>query len=459
MRTITLTLIVAALLSPIVRAEEDPLSLQTCVQQALANNIAIRESFERLVSAESAYRVSRRLTATSIGAEVLTGQSSPSEMITQKTVKLDLLHNAETGDAITLAHTTYSLGGGSDPQNRLDAIYRKRLRKGGGLDSGKYEIEKAYRIFQKEEILNELARRNIVESAFLRYYAVVSARLLVDVREESLRNAREALNRTEKLLTENMLTILEKSRAETRVAEARFDLISAEATLQRSKDELAILIGRSPRRPFEIRYEIPYKPGIPPEEECVAGALENRLELPLIRLDVRDQEADLRLAENRNLPRMDLVGQYHLSPGLLLLGEVPRSNYPSWSLGFESSFPIGDIKPTEDRERALRLIALRTHTLDQKKDLITQEVKEALRRLGTAQKTVEIYEEYARQAEEGLRIAIRSWEEGLSTNREVLEAQVAVVRAKAALLTAKADSIVAEAHLRNTVGLDGRDHL
>ncbi len=180
--------------------------------------------------------------------------------------------------------------------------------------------------------------------------------------------------------------------------------------------------------------------------EAVAEALQLRPEVRLLDLALENREAGLRIARSNALPSLDLFGSWQ-----------DRSNEleeRDWTVGLELSVPISSSSLREAVRQArwaLLVLEQERENLDQE---ITAEVRAEARSASAAQANVEIASQAVEVARRSLRSAERLAEEGLRTNRDVLDAQDDLTREERSLVTSKTDYYLSLVRLRRVIGID-----
>jgi outer membrane protein TolC len=175
---------------------------------------------------------------------------------------------------------------------------------------------------------------------------------------------------------------------------------------------------------------IPKTPPIQDKKEVnlsdqIAFALENREDLKQLRLSLEIQNISVNYSANQLLPSLALEGvvsvsgedeEFRQSWG----GESDSHNY---SIGLVFEYPLGNRSAKSDYNTAVLEQKQARLTFEKKEQAVVTEVRQAIRAVDTAFKQIAatgLAEQLARQQ---LESETRKYEEGLSTNFQVLEYQ------------------------------------
>ncbi|MGH9325192.1 MAG: TolC family protein [Terriglobia bacterium] len=303
--------------------------------------------------------------------------------------------------------------------------------------------------------------------------------------------AQEAMKYNQKLLADNQrqvqigtLAPLDVIQAESNLATAEQNLIVAQTTFQQQQEVIKTDISKQVTGGLVTADIVPATPlpspqaqKIPPVEEALKIAHENRPEVDLNNLNLRNEDVILKANRNSLLPTLDAFASYTpsgLSGESVLLesgfipttpgGKVPsgglgstlsqifHNRYPNYSVGFTLAMPIRNRAAQADAARALlEEHQLRT-TVQQTLNTIDLDVRQAeiavvqgKARIDAAQKAVG----YARQQ---LADEQKKFQVGESTVTLVIQMQNALTQAEGTLVTGKASYAAALTQFEQATG-------
>jgi outer membrane protein len=255
--------------------------------------------------------------------------------------------------------------------------------------------------------------------------------------------------------------------ARAEVAARRESLIVAETQVRQSEDQLRVLI-LDPKRPdfwfarIEPADVVPPIGPAPDVDVAVRAALQQRTDLVRARKQIENDETAIALAKNQTLPDLRLQATYLTSglggtellrtggfPGTIVgqqftaFGDVLRqlfaANYPTWTVGFTLSYPLGRsvdqlalVRSSLEREQGVA--RLRSSELK-----VVREVRQAAMQLEQNRQRIETTRLGRELSEQRLDAEQKRFEVGMSTNFNVIQAQRDLAVARNAELQAQLD--------------------
>jgi len=338
---------------------------------------------------------------------------------------------------------------------------------------------------QNREQAENTAKKAVLDTLYAAetaYWDLVFAIEDLEVKRQSVKLARNLLERSRQERDIGILAPIEVLTAEAEVAAREADIHQAEALVKSREDALRTLL--------DIRTPVGETPAplIPadapaPEartvsiESAVAAALSTRPELLSAQTGVRSKALELTYARNQLLPDLSLNLSYW-SPGVsgtqilyqdnnpftgIVVGTVPgqaadamkdafRFRYKNWAINLTLTLPLNTVLTRAaaalaglDAERA-RLEMERTE------QRIILEVRDALRDVETNAKRVSSYEAARRLAERKMEGEEQKVKVGLSTNYTLLQVQRDLANAQSLELRARIDYALSQARLDKTMG-------
>lgn len=298
------------------------------------------------------------------------------------------------------------------------------------------------------------------------YWTVVSAQRTLDNKRIALQLAQRLLNENQIKLKVGTMAPLDVTNAEAQVAKAELGIITAEADLANAKDTLVRDLYPNAQRPGAL--ELTDAPNLGHirlgEDDAVKMALDRRLELKRARLD--QDITGLRLEVSRDTVRPKLNGfvQYiGLSNNRDAVGPVNSdlsgAKYPGYEVGLQFAVPIenraarGGLAAARANLRGSEL-AVRNQELS-----ITNDARQAVRTLDAKENAIKAAEKARILQEKSLEAEQKKFDNGMSTNLNVLQAMNNLDAARADEVQAQIDYTKAVTNLEVTVGnlLDARN--
>lgn len=248
-----------------------------------------------------------------------------------------------------------------------------------------------------------------------------------------------------------------------------------EASMDALKNLLAIPLEESVEL-LEITDSMPtaYEPV--PEVEAVVQAFEKRPEMRRAEREMEKAQALKTFYSRQRLPRLTVEGRLEYlglggseNPDRLIFGGLasvpPRftdssnvydaivdRDFPSWSVTGKLSFPVFGRKAGGNYAKARADYDRSVINYQKRKDAVRLDVRNAIREIASSRKKMEATLFSADLAREVLRNEEEKFKAGLSTTREILEAQRDLISAEANHISAFASHRIALADLEHARG-------
>jgi HAE1 family hydrophobic/amphiphilic exporter-1 len=300
------------------------------------------------------------------------------------------------------------------------------------------------------------------------YWDLVATRRAVSVSEQSLELAERLLRETDERVKVGTSAPIDLVQSESGVATRRQNLIAARNLAANAEDGLKAVLGFDAPEEWltgiETTETYEFQPIETDLREAIDTALERRPEIREKRLEIEQLDYNVKLARNNVLPNLDLEAGYGfggiggdiyireddagipIDPPIIIPGgpgdawkQVRNGDFPNWRLGAQFSIPLGN-NEAQGRlaqrrflhERGLvELAALRQQ--------IIREVRISVRALEDGAAQVEASLAARDLAERNLEAEETKFENGLSTNYQVLEIQEDLAQAQLSLIRAYLD--------------------
>lgn len=430
----------------------DKLTLADAIGIALRVNAGLKSAETSHTNAESSLRVAGFTTSTTAGGRTAVERVA-GDGESYASVFGRLQYADPSGIEASADLTPLALGG---DRALLGVTVRRPIMSGRGLLSEKGDaLASARTSFAVSSNRLYRARQNTARNVIEAYYDAVRARDQVTVAERAASYAEQAAKDAAKRANEKLIAGIDVSRAEIRAAEKRV-LVSLQKQRARAAiDQLLIAIGVGVGKTPELVDAIPEPPAESPDvDAAVQKALANRSELADYDLQIEEQRRRLAIRNDRLRPRLDLVASARSTNSDS--GFVSPSLWSSGALsgGLELSFPLDKRVEEANRDVEARELATLSLLKALEEEQISNEVREACRLFESSRVSLEIYTNNLQVAEQSLYQANRRVEEGLDTNRDVLDAQESLANFQTEVLNAKIDLFLAGIRLKYAMGED-----
>lgn len=350
--------------------------------------------------------------------------------------------------------TTADLGGGqsivTQPiDSTTAAIAVNQSVDISGLQRLGVRAAKALEASGKEGLAAE--RNLVIQSVRLAYFDVLRAQSAIPIAEEALGNAKERRRLAEARVKAEYGTKVEVLRADTQIAQNEQQLIQAKSLVEIAKAAFNNTLGRDVNAPVNLAAPGDLAP-IPGEvQELQRQALATRPEVRQWEWQVRLQEINVALERKGNWPTLSLRVQSDLNFNPTLFNSRRER-----LTGFATlSFPFFDFGITKARVAGARVDEASARvSLEELKQGIQLEVKQAFLQLRDAEERQKSADTAVEEAVEALRLAQIRYKNEVAIQLEVSDAELALTQARINAVNARYDYFQAHSRLRKAIGVE-----
>jgi len=314
------------------------------------------------------------------------------------------------------------------------------------------------------------------------YWNLVHSTENLKVRKQSLKLARDLLEKNKRAVEVGTLAPIEILSAQSAVATREADILQAEALLKDNEDSLKTILNLAAEGVEEEVEIIPVdKPAYKKKEvtlaEALRTAIENRPDLQEIRIDLKNREINLSYASNQLLPDLNITASYW-SPGISgtqvlfdpsnpfgdptgtlegsptdALKDAFNFRYNNWSAGITLDIPLNTFLSRADYAQARINLDQAMLRLKNQEQQIFLEVKNTVRAVQIDYKRVQAYKLARELAEKKLEAEEEKLKVGITTNYFVLQYQTDLATAQTNELKAIIDYNLSLAHFNRILGI------
>ena len=423
-----------------VAMQQTEISIQEAIQLALENNFDIRiEQYNPEIATEDIRAAEAAFDPTLSSDGLYTRNDSSSSTEANNTGSFDIgfgqTFAAGTGYNLTLQTDVSDLGGEyADNANStsLSLTISQPLLKGRGSEVNTIAISSSQK--QRDISISEL--RSVVSQVVAdvqdAYWELVQARGVLEADRYSLQLAYDQVNINEAQVKVGTLAPIEILQAQSTAASREVQVISDEQDVRNTEDNLRQLLGIAEDDPLWSAELIPMdSPELtqqtPSLEQSIQRALSNREDLKQLQLSLDIQDLSLKKAENDLLPDLSLQvgaslsGEDNSWGGSM--GNLAEFDTHALNVRLAFTYPLGNAAAkSEYHQTQLERDQARLSLLNFEQQIVA-EVKQAVRSVETSYKQIEATKIAQQLAEKQLEAEQKKFNEGLSTNFQVLEYQ------------------------------------
>jgi outer membrane protein len=304
-----------------------------------------------------------------------------------------------------------------------------------------------------------LTRMNLIMEVISRYYNLLNAFGMLDLREGTLEQKKYQLDFSKAQFELGMVPRADTLKARAAFEGARVDSHEANGELLIRRAELNEVMGLDLDTAIMIE-DVELKAlEFPGFDSILDVAYRERPDIKQQEASVLAGKYNMMIAWINRLPTLTLMGGYSLNAESFAFEGLPitRPNWDDnsdWSVGLTLSFPIfdGGIKSRAIRKANIDLnnAKLGYENLKRQAQL---EVKSAHINLENASKKIELTRRLVASAEESYEAALGRYKNGLAPITEVIDAEVALTEGQVNFINSKYDFLEAEALLEKVTGV------
>jgi len=473
------------LVNPAVQAQDTSnrqifLSLDEAIAMALQNNLDVQIKQydpeikrEEIRQAEAAFGFTFKASSGQVFTQEPDPQRSP-EMITSLGTSISRRFSTGGNFQASLETSRSGLADTGVPDSP-DAQYNTSLTlslghallKGRGTDITRLPIVIAQK--QRELSTSDLRAKiiDVVSSIKTTYWRLIYVRGDLEAKRLSLQLAYDLVKINEAQVNVGTLAPIEVLQAQATAAAREVEIISAEQTVRDVEDQLKQLLNISEDDPAWDASIMPTDNPLSTKQpvsfdDSIRLALENSEQLKQLYKALEIQQLSLASSEHQLLPELNVQTSFELSGADEDLGgsvsEFVGFDEYSLSVGASFSYPIGNVAAKSSLNKA-RLEADKSRlSIQNVEQILINQVKQAVRGVETSYRLVEASNIALQLAQQQLDAEQKKFNEGLSTNFQVLQFQGSLASARSRYTQALTSYNQALAGLEQVTGTTLQNH-
>jgi len=332
-------------------------------------------------------------------------------------------------------------------------------------DYGRANNRRQIRVAQNNQKISETQFErqliDLVAQAQRAYWDLVFAAEDIKVKQRSMDLAQKTLSDNEIQVRIGTLAPIDVVQAESEVANRRVQYVTSTYTEVQTQDQVKKLITSQGDPGLILAKLIPSqvvpKPepsDVPPVEQAIKIALENRPEIKQLQLDLQNKKIDLEYTKNQLLPSVDLFAVYNQngvggketirsgfgptapivaqSDGGIFdaFGQLFGYGYTGYSVGLSVQIPLRNRAAQGENARAMTDERIAEQKITSQAQQIALEVRNALTQVDMNRARIEAATKARELSERRLEAEQKKFDLGASTIRFVLEEQRNVAQAQ-----------------------------
>ena len=311
--------------------------------------------------------------------------------------------------------------------------------------------------FQAEASRHDLAkdRAELIYNIKAAYWNLYRAREVKRLADENVNQITAHLMDVENLLKQGMATRNDVLKVQVQLSNSK--ILQSDAG---NNAQLAMLAFNSTiGLPLETEVALASSPtsetkDFPEVSKLVTAAFEQRPEIQGMEWRLKATDAGITAAKGGWLPQVFLTGSYYYARPNPRIFPAKDEFKDSWDIGISLQFDIwNNLTSLHQTNAATAQYEQTKDALSTLRDGITLEVTQNYLAFNQSKQRIRLSELGVEQASENYRVTAEKFKAGLTTNSELLDAEVALLQSKLQLTQALVEYGLAEARLEKAVGV------
>ena len=282
------------------------------------------------------------------------------------------------------------------------------------------------------------------------FYALVYLQSAIKIKDEQLSTLNEHLQYIEKMMATGSATEYQLLSTKVRISTVESQKVDIVAALTSQQSSMNSLIGNNQGSNDVYKSELSVEPPVIPSDSVLSYAFRNRDEVLINEKKTSLAELRFGMTKLQNKPMLNIEAS-----GGLKNGYIPDLNTitPNYVIGLGLRVPIFDgMKNKYNLAQAQSAINSLSYESDFTKRNISNEVYEAEALMYAAKKKVGQFELQLKQALKAYSLAETSFNSGVITNLDLLDANTSVSETSLMLLKARIDYVTSVYKLKAALG-------
>jgi outer membrane protein len=325
----------------------------------------------------------------------------------------------------------------------------------GGAVFTAWSIAKVYRRLTEYQL--DLKTQDLKLNVIKAYYGVVMADELLRVAQQTVDLAQASLDVTKKMEGQGTVSDFEVLMAEVRLANVKPNLIQARAASKLAHQSLNNIIGLSLNDDTDVVWEMDSTLYIVPDydlDSLKSAAIENRPELNIMKKQTSIYKKNISIASSGYRPSINFV------TSLQFQAQYDSNRFPNYDDWIRSDFsgiiisiPIFDSWKTPAKVKQAKIQYKQSQLSESElEDNLKMDIEQNWWNYQKARETLTSQAQAVEMAKRGLEIARVRFENGVGTQLELFEAEVALAQADNNRVMAFYDLVTGYASLMKAMG-------
>ncbi len=433
------------------QAPQTVLSLRQCIDIALENNTALKNSAYMKKAAEmgelSSYRgILPTMSVTAGRGKVETG---PSEYLSNEPVAID----EQTGNVI-YEQRTRAIPKSTRKSTSAGLNVNQMIFDGGIWWN---QIRKARADLSAAEYSYLDERDNTILQVQQAYFDVIKQIKMLEVYDVAVQRSQAQLDRSKKMYELGAIAHLDVYRAKVNLGNDRINYLNQKNTVQQSKKNLNLVMGRDPFTPIGVEIDTELEHSLPPIDEMVQTALANQPLVKKTKMDIRSRELSLSMAKGMNFPKISAYLNYNRfhENAVKVFSEFDKNYQTQYGINLSFNIFNGFSDYTNVQKAEINYKSALENFENYKRKLKST-IHQYYETYQSTLDIIKINKQNLEAAKEELRLAEERYQVGAVTSLDVRDSQVNLTRAEETLIAAQFAARLILAQLDYQLGITSK---
>lgn len=282
------------------------------------------------------------------------------------------------------------------------------------------------------------------------YFNVLQAHNLTEVAQEGVDDLDAHLKNAQQRYDAGTVSLSDVLQTQVRLSNARNNLIKAQSSDKLARYKLNTVIGLPLQNQATLADKVSNQPYSLTVDDSVATALKNRSEITQTKLRIDIANDKVKIAGSGNLPTVALVGTETWAD----TNPASSKGRNSWLIGMNVQFNVFDNGLTKSEiKQAEQEVKETKEQANQLTDKISLEVCQAYLSVQEATQRITNNQVAVEQSKHDYQLAQERYEAGISTNLDVMDAELAMIQAKTNYIQALYDANSSMSQLDRAMGV------
>jgi len=281
------------------------------------------------------------------------------------------------------------------------------------------------------------------------FYNLLLARQFVIIAEEAVDVTDSHYKTTRALYKEGRVSDYDVSRAKVQLVNNQTRLIKAKNNLKLAREELSLLLDTKLEENWKVEGDFPREKREVSLQDALGKALSERSEIRQLMIQEKVGKVSIKLARAENRPNLDFLANYQYINPFYNREEWGETWNVILSLNFPLFSGLSDLGRVNQAKAGLEQVKILRNQVEER---IKLEVRRAIFDMEEARERIEAQEENVELARKNLGIAEERYRQGLMSEIELRDAQLSLTQAETDYFQALYDYNVAGAFLDRAIG-------